>query len=115
MGWLDQQHAILDYHNKAFTCLDEEGNQREIQWIPRAVTIREISTMQLKKCYRKGWQIFVFHMDEAPKDKVPKLEDHAVLKYFEDVFKEIPGPPKRDTDFAINLMPRAAPVSKTPY
>jgi hypothetical protein len=55
-------------------------------------------------------------MDEAPKDKVPKLEDHAVLKYFEDVFKEIPGlPPKRDTDLSINLMHGEAPVSKTPY
>jgi hypothetical protein len=55
-------------------------------------------------------------MDEAPKDKVPKLEDHAVLKYFEDVFKKIPGPPpKRDIDFSINLMPGAAPISKTPY
>jgi hypothetical protein len=46
--------------------------------------------MQLKKCYRKGCQIFAAHMDEAPKDKVPKLEDHAILKYFEDLFKEIP-------------------------
>jgi hypothetical protein len=72
--------------------------------------------MQLKKCYRKGCQIFAAHMEEAPKDKVPNIEDHAVLKYFEDVFKEIPGlPPKRDIDFSINLMPGAAPVSKTPY
>jgi hypothetical protein len=32
------------------------------------------------------------------------------------VFREIPGlPPKRDIDFSINLMPGAAPVSKTPY
>jgi hypothetical protein len=55
-------------------------------------------------------------MDEAPKDKVSKLEDHAILKYFEDVFKEILGPPpKRDIDFSINLMPGEAPVSKTPY
>ena len=55
-------------------------------------------------------------MDEAPKDKVPKLEDHVVLKYFEDVFKEILGPPpKRDIDFSINLMLGAAPVSKNPY
>jgi hypothetical protein len=55
-------------------------------------------------------------MDEAPKDKVPKLEDHAVLKYFEEVFKEILGPPpKRDIDFSINLMPGEAPVSKSPY
>jgi hypothetical protein len=72
--------------------------------------------MQLKKCYMKGCQLFVAHMEEAPKDKVPNLEDHSVLKYFEDVFKEIPGqPPKRDIDFSINLMPGATPVSKTPY
>jgi hypothetical protein len=72
--------------------------------------------MQLKKCYRKGFQIFAAHMEEEPKDKVPNLEDHLILKYFEDVFKEILGlPPKRDIDFSINLMPGAALVSKTPY
>jgi hypothetical protein len=55
-------------------------------------------------------------MEETPKDKVPNLEDHAVLEDFEDVFKEVPGlPPKRDIDFSLNLMPGAAPVSKTPY
>jgi hypothetical protein len=111
MDWLDQHHAILDYHNKAFTCLDEEGNQREIQGIPRVVAIREISTMQLKKCYRKDCQIFAAHMEEESKDKVPILEDHEVLEEFEDVFKEIPGlPPKRDIDFSINLTPGEAPV-----
>jgi hypothetical protein len=55
-------------------------------------------------------------MEETPKDKVPNIEDHAVLEDFEDVFKEVPGlPPKRDIDFSINLMPGAGPVSKTPY
>jgi hypothetical protein len=64
MDWLDQHHAILDCHNKAFTCLDEEWNLRTIQGIPKAVTVREISTLQLKKCYRKGCQIFAAHMEE---------------------------------------------------
>ena len=55
-------------------------------------------------------------MEEASKDKVPNLEDHAILKYFEDVLNELPGlPPKRDIDFSINLMHRVAPVLKTPY
>jgi hypothetical protein len=55
-------------------------------------------------------------MEETPKDKVPNLEDHAVLEDFEDVLKEVPRlPPKRDIDFFINLMPGATPVSKTPY
>jgi hypothetical protein len=32
------------------------------------------------------------------------------------VLKEVPRlPPRRDIDFSINLMPRATPVSKTPY
>jgi hypothetical protein len=106
----------LDCHNKEFTFLDEEGNQRKVQGIPRAVTIREISTLQLKKCYKKGCQIFAAHMEETPKDKVPNLEDYAILKEFEDVFKEVLGlPPKRDIDFSINLMLGVAPVSKTPY
>jgi hypothetical protein len=96
--------------------LDEEGSLRKVQGIPRVVVIKEISTMQLKKYYRKGCQIFAAHMEEALKDKVPNLEDHAILEDFEDVFKEVPGlPPKRDIDFSINLMPGVAPVSKTPY
>ena len=81
MDWLDQHHVVIDCHNKKFTCLDEEGNLRTIQGIPRVVTVREISTMQLKKCYRKGCQIFASHMEEAPKDKVSNIEYHAILKY----------------------------------
>jgi predicted aspartyl protease len=115
MDWLDQHHAIVDCHNKAFTWLDEEGTLRKVQGIPRAITIREISALLLNKCYRKGCQIFVAHMEETPKDKVPNLEDHVVLKDFEDVFKEVLGlPPKRDIDFSVNLMLGAAPMSKTP-
>jgi hypothetical protein len=97
MDWLDQHHTLLDCHNKEFTCLDEEGKLRKVQGIPRAVTIREISALQLKKCYRKGCQIIVAHLAETPRDKVPNLEDYAFLEDFEDVFKEVPGlPPRRD-------------------
>jgi hypothetical protein len=72
--------------------------------------------LQLKKCYRKGCQIIAAHLAETPRDKVPNLEDYAVLEYFEDVFKEVPGlPPRRDIDFSINLMPGVTPVSNTPY
>jgi hypothetical protein len=87
-----------------------------VHGIPRVVTIREISTLQLKKCYRKGCQIFATHMEETSRDKVTNLEDHAVLEEFEYVFKEVLGlPPKRDIDFSINLMLGVASVSKNPY
>jgi hypothetical protein len=72
--------------------------------------------MQLKKSFRKGCQIFPPHTKEATRDKVTSIEDHLVLKYFEDVFGEILGfPPKRDIFFSIDLVPRATPMYKTPY
>jgi hypothetical protein len=42
MDWLDQHHAILDCRNKAFTCLNEEGNRKTIQGIPTVVAIKKI-------------------------------------------------------------------------
>jgi hypothetical protein len=53
MDWFDEHHDVLDCYNKAFTCLDEEGNLRIVQEIPRVVIIREVSSLQLKKSYRK--------------------------------------------------------------
>jgi hypothetical protein len=86
MDWLDQHHAILEFCNKEFTFLDEEGNQKTVQGIPRDVAIREISAMHMKKCYRKGCQLFAAHVEETYKDEVSKIGDHVVLKEFEDVF-----------------------------
>ena len=116
MDWLEKHHVVLDCYNKTITCLDEEGKQGKIQGIPRVVVVREISTMQLKKSFMKGCQVFATHMEEASKDKVASIEDHLVLRDFEDVFGKILGfPPKRDIDFSIDLVLGAAPMSKTPY
>ena len=73
--------------------------------------------MQLKKLCRKGFQLYATHILEATRDETPRLEDYQELQEFKDVFPdEIPGlPPKRDIDFTIELVPRAAPMSKTPY
>ena len=45
MDWLHQHHVVLCCHNKEFTYLDEEGNHKAVQGIPRGVIVREISTM----------------------------------------------------------------------
>jgi hypothetical protein len=80
------------------------------------MVVREISAMQLNKCYWKSCQLFVAWVEEASRDVVSNLKDHEVLKYFKDVFQEVLGlPPKRDIDFSINLMAGVAPVLKAPY
>jgi hypothetical protein len=38
MDWLENHHVILEYYNKALTCLDKEGNSRIVQGIPRPKT-----------------------------------------------------------------------------
>jgi hypothetical protein len=100
MDWLDQHHALLDFRNKRFTCLNEEENPVTVQGIPRAMAVREISAMQLKKCYEKGCQLYASQVEEASRDVVLNLEDHKLLKEFKDVFQEVTGLPlKRDIDF----------------
>nr|GEY73440.1 reverse transcriptase domain-containing protein [Tanacetum cinerariifolium]GEY73446.1 reverse transcriptase domain-containing protein [Tanacetum cinerariifolium] len=46
-----------------------------------------------------------------------RLEDIPVVKEFSDIFpKDLPGlPPVRQVEFQIDLIPRAAPIARTPY
>jgi hypothetical protein len=109
-------HVVIDFHKMTFTCLDEEGKQNTMKGIPRPISIREISSLQLKRCFRKGCQLYATHMQEPEKTKGPSLEDFSILQEFEDIFQEILGLlPKREIYFSINLVLGVALVSKSPY
>ena len=97
--------------------MDEEGNPRVVRGIPMVISVRQILAMQLKRFCRKGCQLYAAHIVEPLKDETLRLEDFHVLQEFRDVFPDdILGlPPKRDINFTIELVPGAAPVSKTPY
>ena len=45
------------------------------------------------------------------------IEDMRIVNEYPDVFpEELPGmPPERDFEFIIELLPRTAPIAKTPY
>jgi hypothetical protein len=87
-----------------------------VKGVPRPISIREISTLQLKICFRKGCQLYATHVEELDNTKGPSLKYFSVLQEFKDVFQEIPiFPPRREIYFSIDLVPGAAPVSKTPY
>jgi hypothetical protein len=116
MDWLEKHHDALDCHNKTFTCLDGNGKQSIVKGVPRCISIREISTLQLKICFRKGCQLYENHVEEPNNTKEPSLKHSSVLQEFEDVFQKIPRfPPRREIDFSIDSVPGVAPVSKTPY
>jgi hypothetical protein len=109
MDWLDKHHDVLDCHRKTFTCLDGDGKQSIVKGVPRPISIREISSLQPKRCFRKGCQLYAAHVEEPENTKGPSLEDFSILQEFEDVLQEIPGlPPIREIYFSIDLVPGAA-------
>ena len=116
MDWLKVHNLNLDCYNKTFECMDEEGNPRVVRGIPKAISVRQVSTMQLKKLCRKGCRLYAARVLGATENETPKLEDYHILQDFRDVFpEEILGLSlKREIDFTIELVLGAALVSKTP-
>jgi hypothetical protein len=118
MDCLEQNKAVLDYYTKILSYKDDFGTVRIAQGIPKPVSVRQVSAMQLKKCIRKGCQVYAIQvMNLLEKEVKPKLEDFAFLHEFRDMFvDEIPElPPRREIYFSIDLLPRSAPISKALY
>jgi hypothetical protein len=57
--------VVLDCHNKTFTCLDGNGKQSTVKGVPIPISIRDISSLQLKRCFRKGCQLYAAHVERA--------------------------------------------------
>jgi hypothetical protein len=118
MDWLEQHKAVLDCYTKILIYKDNFGTVRTTQGIPKPVSVRQVSAMQLKKCIRKGCQVYAIQvMNLLEKEDMHKLEDVVVLREFRDMFvEEIPElPPSREIDFSIDLLPGSTPISKSPY
>ena len=73
MDWLEAHRAKLDCYNKTCECLDEEGNLRVGKEIPKVISRRKSSAMQLKKFYGKGCRGYATHVLEATFYDTPRL------------------------------------------
>ncbi|GLJ16907.1 hypothetical protein SUGI_0291790 [Cryptomeria japonica] len=92
MDWLSSHSARVDYRKKIVECFDDLGREVEIVGVKRPISLRMISSMQLKRCMRRGCQLFAVTLEDV--DDMP---------------------PKRDIDFRIDLVPGAEPISRAPY
>jgi hypothetical protein len=118
MDWLEQHKEVLDCYTKILNYKDDFGTARTTQGIQKHVSVRQVSMMQLKKCMRKGCQVYAIQVTNLlEKEDKRKLEDFVVLREFRDMFvDEIPElPPRREIDFSIDLLPSSTPISKAPY
>jgi hypothetical protein len=98
-------------------CENEEGKRRTLQGIQNRVSMREISSLQVKKYCRKGRPSYAIQVLSYVEDHKPILEDHPILREYRYVFPEevTSLPPRREIDFSIELVPRAVPMSREIY
>jgi hypothetical protein len=99
MNWLDKYQAIISCDKRKIKLVSPLGEE----------VVAELVTPKPRKggCH---------HMAIDSKEADP-LETIKVVSVFPDVFpKDLPGmPPERKVEFAIELLPGTAPISKTAY
>jgi hypothetical protein len=99
MNWLDKYQAIISCDMRTIKLVSPLGEE----------VIAELVSPEPRK---GGCHHMVIYSSEAD-----PLETIKVVSEFPDVFpKDLPGmPPKRKVEFAIELLPRTAPISKRAY
>jgi hypothetical protein len=99
MNWLDKYHAVISCDKRTIKLMSPLGEE----------VVTELVSPEPKKgsCY----QMAVDSSEAYP------LEIIKVVSEFLDVFPEVlPGmPPERKVEFAIELLPGTAPISKRAY
>jgi hypothetical protein len=117
MDRIASHKARLEYYHKTLECVTKEGKRMTLQGILKPVSVRQISTLQMKKYCRKGCPLYAIQVSKTIEGDKLNLEDHPTLKEYRDVFlEEVLGLPlRRDIDFSIELAPGVVPVSRKPY
>jgi hypothetical protein len=116
MDWLESHEAILNRKTKRLSLVDDEGQRRVVVGRNQGVSLRFVSSLQLRKSMRKGCKLYaVLVLNEN--GVAEGLEHLPVVKEFADVFpEELPGmPPERELEFTIDLKPGTEPIARTPY
>ena len=62
MDQLEKHKVVLNCFQKTFTFLDDKGERITIKGIPRKVSVRQISALQMKKDVQNGCKVFVVHV-----------------------------------------------------
>ena len=120
MDWLARHHATLDCRGKrvVFNLPDVPG--LVFQGDRSTPRLNLISCLRAQRVIRKGGEAYLAHIREVSQEEDPgrvELDSIRVVRDFPDVFPDdLPDlPPEREVDFAIDLVPDTAPISKAPY
>ena len=88
---LEQHRVILNYFDKTFTCINNDGETINVKGIPMKTAIRQIYALQLKRAIWKGCKAFsltVINVENNNNEDKLKLGDIPILREYSDVFSE---------------------------
>jgi hypothetical protein len=100
---------------KRLILIDVLGQNRVIVGRNEGVSLRFITSLQLKKNMLKGCKMYaILYINE--KGDVERMEDFPIVLDFADFFpEELSGlPPKRELEFIIDIKPGTKPNARTP-
>jgi hypothetical protein len=80
MDWLASYKTKLDCYHKTLECVNEEGRKTTLQGIQNPVSVRQISSIQMKKYCRKGCSLDAIQVLESIENEKPNLGDHPILR-----------------------------------
>ncbi|KAL8089132.1 hypothetical protein AgCh_038782 [Apium graveolens] len=114
MDWLSSNGAQIDCEQKKVKIRVQ--NDKEVVFKGQRQNQKFLTMLQAKRLSRKGNEAYLAYVIDTQKE-VPNIQDIPIVNEFEDVFPEnLPGlPPDREIEFAIELTPGTAPVSKASY
>ena len=114
MDWLARNGAHIDCEKKKIYL--KKSEKKKIVFKGQRQNKKYLTMAQTNRLLRRGCEAYLAHVIDT-KREFPKIQDIPVVNEFEDVFPtDLPGlPPDREIEFAIDLAPGTAPVSKAPY
>ena len=87
MEWLEKLKVALNFFDKTFTYVTEDKIIRKVNGFRKHVSLRETSSLQLRKCFKKGYKFSVVKFVDLLLNENPiPLRGHLVLNEFMNVF-----------------------------
>ena len=121
MAWLKEVDAWIACKEGAVHGKLQNGKSFSIRGKRSLPSVPTLSHLQMKRCARKGHEVFLVHLMEVENETKDNEFDPNGVKIFLDDFKDVfpeelnELPPMREVDHAIELVADAAPVAKPPY
>ncbi|KAJ9556417.1 hypothetical protein OSB04_011031 [Centaurea solstitialis] len=116
--WMFRNRATVDCAEQLVRIRNPSGGELVMYGEGRKKRPAFCSVTKARKYLQHGCTGYLAYMvtDQAEGKKL-SVADVPVVSEFPDVFPEdLPGiPPDRQVEFGINLIPRSAPVARTPY